>query len=98
MLNGLLSVAAIAGPELLSQPILMALNNLTKDGQWRVRMTVIKLAAELAKLFGKEFYMKNLDSMFSTFLNDTAASVRETGIEKLQVHRLVYFMIVDSGA
>jgi hypothetical protein len=53
---------------------------MTKDGQWRVRMSVFELIADLAVLFGKDAYCKHLQSIFMGYLTNTAASVRQMGI------------------
>jgi serine/threonine-protein phosphatase 2A regulatory subunit A len=55
---------------------------MTKDAQWRVRMAVFELIGELSKMFGKEVFIKHLESIFLTYLTNTAASVREMGIKK----------------
>jgi hypothetical protein len=49
---------------------------MTKDGQWRVRMGVFELIADLALAFGKDTYCKHLQSIFMGYLTNTAASVR----------------------
>jgi len=45
-------------------------------------MGVFELIAELAIIFGKEVFCKNLQSIFMGYLLNTAASVRQMGIEK----------------
>jgi serine/threonine-protein phosphatase 2A regulatory subunit A len=55
---------------------------MTKDGQWRVRMGVFELIADLALAFGKDTYCKHLQSIFMGYLTNTAASVRQMGIIK----------------
>ena len=55
---------------------------MTKDGQWRVRMGVFELIADLALIFGKDIYVKHLQSIFMTYLTNTAASVRQMGVQK----------------
>ena len=55
---------------------------MTKDAQWRVRMAVFDLLADLALIFGKEVYMKSIHSIFITYLQNTAASVRDKGVLK----------------
>ena len=46
---GLLKIAKVIGFEqLLSVQIMQTLANMTKDGQWRVRMAVFELIADLA--------------------------------------------------
>jgi hypothetical protein len=36
------------------------LSNMTKDGQWRVRMAVFELIADLGVIFGKDLFQKHL--------------------------------------
>jgi hypothetical protein len=55
---------------------------MTKDGQWRTRMLVFELIAELATTFGKDAYIKHLQSIFMGYLTNTAASVRNMGVAK----------------
>jgi len=55
---------------------------MTRDAQWRVRMAIFELIGELSKLFGKELFIKHLESIFLSYLTNTAASVREMGIKK----------------
>lgn len=85
VLSGLQGVATCVGPEQLTSSLLMPLSNLMKEAQWRVRMALINLLANLAKEFGKDFYMKNLEPIFMQFLVDNVAAVRDAGIEKLQL-------------
>jgi len=58
---------------------------MTKDGQWRVRMSVFELVADLAIIYGKEIYSKQLQNIFMGYLTNTAASVRQMGITKSAV-------------
>lgn len=80
--NGLIKVAAIAGPEILTTPFLSTITNMTKEGQWRVRMAVFELIGEMSKMFGKEVFQKHLEVVFLSYLSNTAASVRDTGVRK----------------
>jgi serine/threonine-protein phosphatase 2A regulatory subunit A len=45
-------------------------------------MAVFELIADLALIFGKETYCKHLQSIFMSYLTNTAASVRQMGIAK----------------
>ena len=82
-MKGLVQVAKVLGLEFItSGQILSTLNNMTKDGQWRVRMGVFELIADLAILFGKDVYVKHLQSIFMGYLTNTAASVRQMGVQK----------------
>ena len=45
-------------------------------------MAVFDLLADLALIFGKEVYMKSIHSIFITYLQNTAASVRDKGVLK----------------
>jgi len=55
---------------------------MTNEGQWRVRMAVMELLADLGLLFGIDVFCDKLQAIFMDFINNTAASVREMGIEK----------------
>jgi len=76
VVKGLIKIAKVVGAELLSNQLLTLLTNMTKDGQWRVRMAVFELIADFALLFGKDVYCKQLQSIFIGYLTNTAASVR----------------------
>lgn len=80
--SGMIKLAPVLGPELLSPAFLTTLTNMTKDAQWRVRMAVFELIGDLSKAFGKEVFSKHLETIFLSYLTNTAASVREMGIKK----------------
>jgi serine/threonine-protein phosphatase 2A regulatory subunit A len=79
---GMVKLAAVVGADLLTPQFLTTLSNMTKDAQWRVRMAVFELIGDLSKAFGREVFTKHLESIFLTYLTNTAASVREMGIKK----------------
>ena len=80
--QGMLKVATVIGSDLLNPAFLTTISNMTKDAQWRVRMVVFELIGDLSKIFGKDVFVKHLESIFLTYLTNTAASVREMGIKK----------------
>lgn len=45
-------------------------------------MAVFELIAELGFILGKEVFVKNLQMIFMQYLTNTAASVRQMGVEK----------------
>lgn len=45
-------------------------------------MSVFELIGDLSKLFGKDVFVKHLESIFMSYLTNSAASVREMGITK----------------
>ena len=47
-------------------------------------MGVIELVGDLSLKFGKEVFVKHLESVFMNYLTNTAAAVREMGIFKLK--------------
>lgn len=47
-------------------------------------MGVFELVGDLSKLFGKDVFTKHLESIFLSYLSNTAASVRDMGIKKAQ--------------
>jgi serine/threonine-protein phosphatase 2A regulatory subunit A len=82
VVSGLVKIAHVVREDLLEANLLTQLANMTKDGQWRVRMGVFELIAELGIIFGKDLFVKHLQSTFMGYLTNTAASVRKMGIEK----------------
>lgn len=47
-------------------------------------MGVIELVGDLSLKFGKDVFVKHLESIFMNYLTNTAAAVREMGILKLK--------------
>ncbi len=80
--TGMIKIGNVLGPELLSTQFLTTVGSMTKDAQWRVRMAVFELIGDLARLYGKDVFQKQLESIFMTYLTNTAASVREMGVNK----------------
>jgi len=77
-------LADVVSVDLLSPSFLTILTNITKDAQWRVRMALIELVGDMAVKFGKDIFIKSLESIFMTYLTSTAAAVREMGILKVK--------------
>jgi len=77
-------LADVVSVDLLSPSFLTILTNITKDAQWRVRMALIELVGDMAVKFGKDIFIKSLESIFMTYLTSTAAAVREMGIIKVK--------------
>lgn len=80
--NGLIKVSLVIGPDVISAPFLATLTTMTKEAQWRVRMAVFELIGEMSKQFGKEVFQKQLETIFLSYLGNTAASVRDMGVKK----------------
>jgi hypothetical protein len=80
VINGLLKIAKVLKTDMLTQPLMVSLGSLTKDGQWRVRSTVFELIANLGLMFGREPFTKMLQPTFITYMTNTAASVRKLGV------------------
>ena len=80
--SGLIKVSNVIGPEILSPTFLSTLTTMTKEAQWRVRMAVFELLGGMSKMFGKEIFQKHLESLFLTYLSNTASSVRDMGVKK----------------
>lgn len=60
VVGGLVKIANVVGADLLNPQLLTTLANMTKDGQWRVRMGIFELIADLAVIFGKDIFIKHL--------------------------------------
>lgn len=76
-----MKVAKIVGLDNL-QNIISILVNMTKEGQWRVRMAVFELFGNLGLHFGQEQFTKNIEQHFMSYLSNTAAAVRQMGVRK----------------
>lgn len=87
VVGGLAKIARVAGDELLGSALLTNLDNLrTKPGsEWRVRAAVLGLYGDLGLQFGKDLFIKHLQAAFFTYLSDSAAGARETGVAKSAV-------------
>ena len=75
-------LAPVVGSELLTNTLLTILTTMTKDAQWRVRMAIFELIAILSLEFGLEMFVNKLESIYFTYLTNTAASVRNMGVDK----------------
>jgi serine/threonine-protein phosphatase 2A regulatory subunit A len=78
----MVKLAGVVGGELLSPNLLTVLASLTKDAKWRVRMAIFELIGELSIAFGLEIFQRSLEPIFMQYLTNTAASVRNMGVEK----------------
>ena len=72
----------VIGVDMLSPNFTSILTNMTQDAQWRVRMSVFELIGDLSLKFGKDIFLKSLEVIFMQYLNNSAAAVREMGIQK----------------
>ena len=77
-------LGSVVGPDLLTPSLLSILLERTKDAQWRVRMATLELIGEFSLEFGKDVFVRSIESIFMQYLTNTAASVREMGIEQSQ--------------
>ena len=75
-------LAPVVGSELLTNTLLTILTTMTKDAQWRVRMAIFELIGTLSLEFGKEMFTSKLEGIYFTYLTNTAASVRNMGVEQ----------------
>jgi serine/threonine-protein phosphatase 2A regulatory subunit A len=87
VVQGMNKIARVVGADILNgmntaQPLLPVLEGMAKDGQWRVRMSVLELVADLGILFGKTVFTQKLQTVFLSYMTNTAASVREMGVKK----------------
>ena len=82
VVKGFMKIARVSSPDMLTASLIKTLTEMAKEGQWRVRMAVLELVAEMGFIFGKEVFCKHLQTIFMGYLTNTAASVREMGVEK----------------
>jgi len=78
--QNIMKIGDVLGPDLIQPDVLLLLTNLVKDAQWRVRMGTIELIGNLSVKFGREVYKDKFEAVYMSYLNNTAAAVRETGI------------------
>ena len=77
-------LAPVVGSELLTNTLKDILTTMTKDAQWRVRMAIFELIGTLSLEFGLEHFKNNLETIFFTYLTNTAASVRNMGVAQAE--------------
>ena len=53
VIDGFRDISNVIEQDLIQNSFLTTISNLTKDGQWRVRMAVFELIADLAILLGE---------------------------------------------
>lgn len=75
-------LSSVVGAELLTSTLLTILTTMTKDAQWRVRMAIFELIGEFSVAFGLEIFTRSLEAIYFQYLTNTAASVRNMGVEK----------------
>lgn len=71
------------GLDRLAQHLLPAINELSEDRQWRVRLAIINYMPLLAKQLGAEFFNSKLASLCLEWLSDVVASIREAAVTNL---------------
>ena len=81
VVQGIYMCSKVVGIDAL-QGLIQQLETMTKDGQWRVRMTVFELIGDLGISFGKDVFQKHLQKIYLSYLENTAAGVRNMGVEK----------------
>lgn len=61
----------------LSQHIIPAISSLSKDKNWRTRLTMIELTSFITDLMGKKFFHNQLWNIYIAWLNDPVFSIRK---------------------
>jgi len=80
--SGLIKICQVVGSDILSANFTAQISQMTKDPQWRVKMSVFEFIGDLSVTLGKDVFVKQLETMFMSYLTNSAASVREMGITK----------------
>lgn len=76
----MMKIADVMDKDLINPHFLTTLTNLTKDKQWRVRQAAITLIGNLSCKFGRDMYAKSFSAIFTPYLTNSAAIVRDEGI------------------
>lgn len=61
----------------MSQHIIPAISSLSKDKNWRTRLTMIELTSFITDLMGKTFFHNQLWNIYKVWLNDPVFSIRK---------------------
>ena len=83
-IEGLIPIAKTLQREDNRRHILPILLNSTEDKSWKVRLSIAKNYAELAKAFGKEITDGNLVTKLAGLLKDVEADVRTAAVVSLK--------------
>ncbi len=65
---------------------------LQKDNQYKIREKVINTIGKLGVFYGLEVFKVNLETLFFNYLTDSVSSVRETGINTLDVRKYIFLI------
>lgn len=65
---------------MLTPAFLTQLGSMLKDQQWRVRMAAVEFIGHSSVKFGKEAYTKHFESIFMSYITNSAAAVRKEGV------------------
>ncbi len=72
------------GIELLAQSLLPAIEELSEDKHWRVRLAIIEHIPLLASQLGADFFVEKLGPQVMRWLEDQVASIRDAATRTLQ--------------
>lgn len=56
-----------------------------KDTQYKIRECLIETVAKLGAHYGLDVFKANFEGIFFNFVTDTVHSVRETGVNSIEV-------------
>lgn len=65
---------------MMTPAFLTQLGSMLKDTQWRVRMAAVEFIGHASVKFGKECYNKHFETIFMSYITNSAAAVRKEGI------------------
>ena len=74
----------VIGIDLLAQSLLPAIEELSEDKHWRVRLAIIQHIPLLAGQLGADFFQEKLGNQCLKWLEDQVASIREAATVTLQ--------------
>jgi hypothetical protein len=83
VINKMKNVYDVVQADLLTPVFLKQLDTLSKDSQWRVRMATIELVGDISVCVSKDTYFAKLHDIFIQFMTNSAAAVRDMGIQKV---------------
>ena len=83
--KSLIESLKVVGHEFINAEFMENLQKITKDSQWRVKMAAFEMIGDIVheEILNKDQFVDKLQDLFFSYLKNTAAEVRITGVRHL---------------
>ena len=81
LLKKLNDLNGVVGVESLHDSIIPSLTTLSRDKNWRIKLSVIEQFPVLARNLGQAFFNERLSGISNAWLADSTFTIREAGIK-----------------